>query len=109
MYGSPLEQHRSYMTPSTLTRFNISRNTVIHPSPFSLNVLTRRSVSMASVPLSEDEKEVLYELTAFENASAIVVKYLTSPVVREGSPNDIPPEIQSAVMELASMIELTVA
>lgn len=62
---------------------------------------------MTSVPLSEDEKEVLYELNAFENASAIVVKYLTSPVVKEGSPNDIPPEIQFAVMELASMIEMS--
>lgn len=62
---------------------------------------------MTSVPLSEDEKEVLYELNAFENASAIVVKYLTSPVVKEGSPNDIPPEIQFAVMELATMIEMS--
>lgn len=62
---------------------------------------------MASVPLSDDEKEVLYELNAFETASAIVVKYLTSPVVKEGSPNDIPPEIQFAVMELASMIEMS--
>lgn len=62
---------------------------------------------MTSVPLSEDEKEVLYELNAFENASSIVVKYLTSPVVKEGPPNDIPPEIQFAVMELASMIEMS--
>ena len=62
---------------------------------------------MASVPLSEDEKEVLYELNAFETASAIVVKYLTSSVVKEGFPNDIPPEIQFAVMELATMIEMS--
>lgn len=60
-----------------------------------------------TIPLSDDEKEVLYELNAFETASAIVVKYLTSPVVKEGSPNDIDPEIQFAVMELATMIEMS--
>ena len=60
-----------------------------------------------TIPLSDDEKEVLYELNAFETASAIVVKYLTSPVVKEGSPSDIPPEIQFAVMELATMIEMS--
>ena len=62
-----------------------------------------------TIPLSDDEKEVLNELSSLEAAAAIVVKYLTSPGYTEASPSDISPEIQCAIMELATMIELTAA
>ena len=62
-----------------------------------------------SIPLSTEENEVLNELSSLEAATDIVVKYLTSSGYKEASPSDISPEIQYAVMELATMIELSVA
>ena len=62
-----------------------------------------------AILLSEDEKEVLNELSSIEIAATIVVKYLTSPSYTEASPSDISPEIQNAIMELATMIEFTAA
>ena len=62
-----------------------------------------------NTPLSTEEKEVLDELSSLEAATDIVVKYLTSPGYKEAFPSDISPEIQYAVMELATMIELSVA
>ena len=62
-----------------------------------------------AIPLSDDEMEVLNELSSLEAAAAIVVKYLTSPSYTEAPPSDISPEIQNAIMELATMIELTAA
>ena len=62
-----------------------------------------------NTPLSTEEKEVLDELSSLEEATDIVVKYLTSPGYTEASPTDISPEIQYAIMELATMIELAAA
>ena len=63
-----------------------------------------------AIPLSDDEKEILNELSSLEAAAAaIMVKYLTSPGYTEASPSDISPEIQYAIMELATMIELSAA
>ena len=70
---------------------------------------TNEKGSILTTPLSDDEKEILNELSSLEAAAAIVVKYLTSPGYKEAFPSDISPEIQYAVMELATMIELTAA
>lgn len=68
---------------------------------------TNEKGSILTTPLSDEEKEILNELSSLEAAAAIVVKYLTSPGYTEASPTDISPEIQYAIMELATMIELT--
>ena len=65
--------------------------------------------SILTTPLSDDEKEILNELSSLEAAADIVVKYLTSPGYTEASPTDISPEIQYAIMELAAVIELEAA
>ena len=79
------------------------------PSSLPIEGYTNEKGSILTTPLSDDEREILNELSFLEVAADIVVKYLTSPGYTEASPTDVSPEIQCAIMELAIMIELSAA
>lgn len=57
------------------------------------------------MPLSPEEKQLLREHGSLDEAVKIIKDFLNSPAVGEVDPGELPPQIQYAIMELASAIE----